>query len=118
VAASLVAVPSLSAAEVTSPGAELQLVADGYSFTEGPTADEVGNVYFNPCTSTTNGAESPTSDRINFGCFQRCVVWVGHGANEPKASFNRAWLRLTPLNEKFTASASQLMIASNQVSAP
>jgi gluconolactonase len=32
--------------QVTAPGAELKLVADGFQFTEGPTADENGNVYF------------------------------------------------------------------------
>ncbi|GAB5403563.1 MAG: SMP-30/gluconolactonase/LRE family protein [Aureliella sp.] len=31
---------------VTAPGAELELVADGYIFTEGPAADENGVVYF------------------------------------------------------------------------
>ena len=46
VLSSLVALPSLFAADVTAPGAELKLVAEGYSFTEGPTADEAGNVYF------------------------------------------------------------------------
>ena len=30
----------------TAPGAELQLAADGYKFTEGPAADAAGNVYF------------------------------------------------------------------------
>lgn len=29
-----------------APGAELQLAADGYKFTEGPAADAAGNVYF------------------------------------------------------------------------
>ena len=29
-----------------APGAELELVSDGYSFTEGPAADAKGNVYF------------------------------------------------------------------------
>jgi gluconolactonase len=29
-----------------APGAELQLLADGYKFTEGPAVDTVGNVYF------------------------------------------------------------------------
>ena len=33
-------------AKVTKDGAELQLVADGYSFTEGPAVDQEGNVYF------------------------------------------------------------------------
>ncbi len=32
--------------QITAPDAELKRVADGYKFTEGPTADEVGNVYF------------------------------------------------------------------------
>lgn len=32
--------------KVTAPDAELKLVAEGYSFTEGPTADEAGNVFF------------------------------------------------------------------------
>ncbi len=34
------------AAEVTAPGAELVLVGEGYKFTEGPTSDAKGNVYF------------------------------------------------------------------------
>lgn len=33
-------------AQILAPGAELKLVADGYQFTEGPTSDEAGNVYF------------------------------------------------------------------------
>lgn len=33
-------------AQVTSPGAELQLVSDQFSFTEGPAADQHGNVFF------------------------------------------------------------------------
>ncbi len=38
---------SLAHAQIpTAPGAELQLAADGYKFTEGPAADAVGNVYF------------------------------------------------------------------------
>ncbi len=43
---SLVAVPCLVEAQVTAADAELRLVADGYSFTEGPATDESGNVYF------------------------------------------------------------------------
>ncbi|HJN16470.1 MAG TPA: SMP-30/gluconolactonase/LRE family protein [Armatimonadota bacterium] len=31
---------------IVAPGAELQLLADGFSFTEGPAADAEGNVYF------------------------------------------------------------------------
>ncbi len=42
----LMTVPSLAVADVTAPGAQLKLVGDGYQFTEGPTADEAGNVYF------------------------------------------------------------------------
>lgn len=37
---------SLHAQVPTAPGAELQLVSEGYKFTEGPAADPVGNVYF------------------------------------------------------------------------
>lgn len=32
--------------QIIAPGEKLKLVADGYQFTEGPTADERGNVYF------------------------------------------------------------------------
>jgi gluconolactonase len=42
-------VSSVSAAEQSSiiaPGARLQMLADGFSFTEGPAADAQGNVYF------------------------------------------------------------------------
>lgn len=39
-------VVSLHAQVPTAPGAELQLVSEGYKFTEGPAADPVGNVYF------------------------------------------------------------------------
>ena len=35
-----------AAAQVTAPGAELELVSDGFSFTEGPAADSQGNVFF------------------------------------------------------------------------
>ncbi|MBZ0254674.1 SMP-30/gluconolactonase/LRE family protein [bacterium] len=34
------------AQEVTAPGAELELLSGGFSFTEGPAADAEGNVYF------------------------------------------------------------------------
>lgn len=33
-------------AQVTAPDATLELVADGYKFTEGPAVDEAGNVFF------------------------------------------------------------------------
>src|SRR5690606_13837587 len=33
-------------AQVVAPGAEMKLVADGFSFTEGPAADQYGNVFF------------------------------------------------------------------------
>lgn len=36
----------LSFAQVVAPGATLQLLADGFSFTEGPAADRNGNVFF------------------------------------------------------------------------
>lgn len=36
----------LSLAQVVAPGAKLKLVADGFSFTEGPAADGNGNVFF------------------------------------------------------------------------
>jgi gluconolactonase len=40
-------VTALAQAEIPiAPGAELQLAADGYKFTEGPAADAAGNVYF------------------------------------------------------------------------
>ena len=32
--------------KITADGAKLTLLADGYSFTEGPAADRAGNVYF------------------------------------------------------------------------
>src|SRR5690606_40029043 len=35
-----------SLAQVVAPGATLQLVAGGFSFTEGPAADRNGNVFF------------------------------------------------------------------------
>jgi gluconolactonase len=35
-----------SAAELTAPGAEIQQLSSGFSFTEGPAADQAGNVYF------------------------------------------------------------------------
>jgi gluconolactonase len=38
--------PELSADAVAEPGATLTLLADGFSFTEGPAADAAGNVYF------------------------------------------------------------------------
>jgi len=38
---------TLASAEIPiAPGAELQLVSDGFKFTEGPAADREGNVYF------------------------------------------------------------------------
>lgn len=42
----LASVTLLSAAEVTAPGAELELLTDTCKFTEGPAADAAGNVYF------------------------------------------------------------------------
>lgn len=42
----LMATPALAQSKVTAEGAELRLVSDGYKFTEGPTADQTGNVYF------------------------------------------------------------------------
>ena len=43
---SLFLVAATAQAQIVAPGAELKLVADGYKFTEGPTADDAGNVYF------------------------------------------------------------------------
>lgn len=40
------AITPWAAAQVTAPGAELELVSDGFSFTEGPAADSHGNVFF------------------------------------------------------------------------
>ena len=37
---------SASAAELIAPGAEVQQVSSGFTFTEGPAADQTGNVYF------------------------------------------------------------------------
>jgi gluconolactonase len=43
----LFVLPTLSPAEdIVAPGAELQKLADGFSFTEGPAADAAGNVVF------------------------------------------------------------------------
>lgn len=39
-------VGSFVQAQVTAPGAELKQVGEGFKFTEGPTADDQGNVYF------------------------------------------------------------------------
>lgn len=54
--------------QVIAPGAELKLVSDGYSFTEGPTADEAGNVYF---------TDQP-NDRIVFYDFSsgKATTWM------------------------------------------
>lgn len=35
-----------SMAQVVAPGSELKLIADGFSFTEGPAADRDGNIFF------------------------------------------------------------------------
>lgn len=47
-ALAILAVSCLSAAEskVIAPGAKLELLADGFKFTEGPAVDTEGNVYF------------------------------------------------------------------------
>ncbi|TVS17949.1 MAG: SMP-30/gluconolactonase/LRE family protein [Planctomycetaceae bacterium] len=43
----ILVLPTVSVADdIVAPGAELQKLADGFSFTEGPAADEAGNVYF------------------------------------------------------------------------
>lgn len=43
----ILVLPTLSVADdIVAPGAELQKLADGFSFTEGPAADAAGNVYF------------------------------------------------------------------------
>lgn len=42
----IAAVPQANAGEVIAPGAEVRKLADGFKFTEGPAADEEGNVYF------------------------------------------------------------------------
>lgn len=39
-------VVGIAKAEVTAPGGALKLVGEGFEFTEGPTADDSGNVYF------------------------------------------------------------------------
>jgi gluconolactonase len=43
---SLAVVPITSADPVTAPGAKLQKLADGFAFTEGPTCDKAGDVFF------------------------------------------------------------------------
>ena len=54
--------------QVTSPDAKLELVAEGYKFTEGPTADNAGNVYF---------TDQP-NDRIVFYDFAsgKATTWM------------------------------------------
>jgi len=42
----LIAISLSCAAQIVAPGAELQLVSDQFSFTEGPAADAAGNVFF------------------------------------------------------------------------
>lgn len=43
----ILVLPTVSVADdIVAPGAELQKLADGFSFTEGPAADAAGNVYF------------------------------------------------------------------------
>src|SRR5690242_16375139 len=44
--AGLLAASTVHAADLLAPGAKPELLADGFSFTEGPSADAHGNVYF------------------------------------------------------------------------
>ena len=41
-----VAVPLTFAESVIAPGAKLEKLAGGFAFTEGPTCDKAGNVFF------------------------------------------------------------------------
>ena len=38
--------PALAFDDLRAPGAQVEKLADGFSFTEGPTADAAGNVFF------------------------------------------------------------------------
>jgi len=40
--------------DLVAPGADVQLLTDGFIFTEGPAADEAGNVYFSDIPTNTN----------------------------------------------------------------
>jgi sugar lactone lactonase YvrE len=54
-------VPMLAQESIVEPGAEVEVLADGFSFTEGPAADSKGNVYF--------------TDQPN----DRIVIWMERG---------------------------------------
>ena len=42
----LLACNPIAADELTAPGAKVEQLADGFSFTEGPARDVQGNIYF------------------------------------------------------------------------
>ena len=43
----IIVCPSFAAAaDIIAPGAKVELLADGFKFTEGPASDDKGNVYF------------------------------------------------------------------------
>jgi gluconolactonase len=46
IAGLLMSMPALAQSSIIVPGAKLEKLAGGFSFTEGPTADREGNVYF------------------------------------------------------------------------
>ncbi len=60
-------VASLERQSVVAPGAELQLVADGYKFTEGPAADSGGVVYF---------TDQPNDRILKCGLDGKVTTWM------------------------------------------
>jgi gluconolactonase len=55
-------------AEVTAPDAQLKLVGEGFQFTEGPTADDSGNVYF---------TDQPNDQIVRFDfATGQCDTWL------------------------------------------
>jgi len=54
-------------ADIVAPGAELEKLADGFKFTEGPAADAQGNVYF---------TDQPNDRIVRWGVDGTCATWM------------------------------------------
>jgi len=87
-------VPVLFSAEspsIIAPGAKLQVLADGFSFTEGPAADKQGNIYF---------TDQPNDRIVKWSTDGQTTDWVKPAGRSNGTYFDRRGNLITCADEK------------------
>ncbi|MEA3366887.1 MAG: SMP-30/gluconolactonase/LRE family protein [Planctomycetota bacterium] len=78
-------------ADIVAPGAELEKLADGFKFTEGPAADAQGNVYF---------TDQPTDRIVRWGAGGTCATWMQPCGRSNGLYFDAGGMLLACADEK------------------